>query len=213
MSMDSVLLSIRPEWCKKIISGKKTIEVRKTRPKLEMPFKVYIYCTLGQATRKPNGEYIGNPTVPVWIGKPAGGLPGSHLANQSVIGEFVCDHIDTFVRVGSMGFHEEPRYMVRKPDSAYDPIESLLDAACLREVELKAYLNGGLGYGWHISDLKIYDIPKPLYEFTLPCRERRFCESCAMYRQSESRCGNFALWLTRPPQSWCYISTSKENRP
>ena len=134
MSMDSVLLSIRPEWCKKIISGKKTIEVRKTRPKLEMPFKVYIYCTLGQATRKPNGEYIGNPTVPVWIGKPAGGLPGSHLANQSVIGEFVCDHIDTFVRVGSMGFHEEPRYMVRKPDSAYDPIESLLDAACLREV-------------------------------------------------------------------------------
>ena len=44
--MKSVLMSIRPEWCEKIANGKKTIEVRKTRPKLETPFKVYIYCTL-----------------------------------------------------------------------------------------------------------------------------------------------------------------------
>lgn len=41
----SVLISIRPEWCELIVSGEKTIEVRKTRPKLDMPFKCYIYCT------------------------------------------------------------------------------------------------------------------------------------------------------------------------
>ena len=41
----AVLISIRPEWCDLIVRGKKTIEVRKTRPKLETPFKVYIYCT------------------------------------------------------------------------------------------------------------------------------------------------------------------------
>ena len=41
----AVLISIRPEWCDLIMRGKKTIEVRKTRPKLETPFKVYIYCT------------------------------------------------------------------------------------------------------------------------------------------------------------------------
>ena len=43
--MKSVLISIQPKWCELIASGKKTVEVRKTRPKLETPFKVYIYCT------------------------------------------------------------------------------------------------------------------------------------------------------------------------
>jgi predicted transcriptional regulator len=43
----AVLLSIRPEWCALIAGGKKTVEVRKTRPKLETPFKAYIYETSG----------------------------------------------------------------------------------------------------------------------------------------------------------------------
>ena len=43
----SVMISIRPKWCEKIVNGEKTIEVRKTRPKLNTPFRVYIYCTLG----------------------------------------------------------------------------------------------------------------------------------------------------------------------
>lgn len=42
----AVMLSIRPRWVQKIANGKKTIEVRKTKPKLETPFKCYIYCTL-----------------------------------------------------------------------------------------------------------------------------------------------------------------------
>ena len=43
--MKSVMLSIRPQWCELIANGKKTIEVRKSRPKLDTPFKCYIYCT------------------------------------------------------------------------------------------------------------------------------------------------------------------------
>ena len=46
--MNAVLISIRPKWCEKIISGEKTIEVRKTRPKLATPFKCHIYCTRGR---------------------------------------------------------------------------------------------------------------------------------------------------------------------
>ena len=37
--MKAVLLSIRPNWCKLIWSGMKTIEVRKNRPNLKTPFK------------------------------------------------------------------------------------------------------------------------------------------------------------------------------
>ena len=32
--MKAVLISIRPEWCDLISRGKKTLEVRKTRPKI-----------------------------------------------------------------------------------------------------------------------------------------------------------------------------------
>lgn len=42
----AVLISIQPKWCELIANGEKTIEVRKTKPKLKPPFKCYIYCTL-----------------------------------------------------------------------------------------------------------------------------------------------------------------------
>ena len=51
MSEKAVLISIQPKWCELISNGKKTIEVRKTRPMLETPFKCYIYCT------KPSKKY------------------------------------------------------------------------------------------------------------------------------------------------------------
>nr|DAZ83022.1 MAG TPA: hypothetical protein [Caudoviricetes sp.] len=67
--MKSVMLSIRPKWCEKIVSGEKTIEVRKTKPKLETPFKCYIYCTnSGVAT----------------------GMWGKH---GKVVGEFTCNTV------------------------------------------------------------------------------------------------------------------------
>ena len=53
----AVLISIRPKWCEKIASGEKTIEVRKTRPKLQTPFKCYIYCTQGDDKRRLCGSW------------------------------------------------------------------------------------------------------------------------------------------------------------
>ena len=57
--MKSVLISIHPKWCELIASGKKTIEVRKTAPKLPTPFKCYIYCTKPKMiTKKVIGEFV-----------------------------------------------------------------------------------------------------------------------------------------------------------
>lgn len=65
----AVMLSIRPKWCELIANGTKTVEVRKSRPKLHTPFKCYIYCT-------QSGVALG-----AW---------GKH---GKVIGEFTCDRI------------------------------------------------------------------------------------------------------------------------
>ena len=51
----AVLISIRPKWVEKIVNGEKTIEVRKTRPKMNTPFKCYIYCTL---PKYPHEDFI-----------------------------------------------------------------------------------------------------------------------------------------------------------
>lgn len=67
------------------------------------------------------------------------------------------------------------------------------------------YLGEKVGYGWHISDLKIYDAPRELGEFRRVCVNDLYCESCAMYWENGGNCGNESLRLKRPPQSWCYV--------
>lgn len=44
--MKEILMSIRPERCKKIFNGEKTIEVRKTRP-LRLPPQSWCYVEGG----------------------------------------------------------------------------------------------------------------------------------------------------------------------
>lgn len=43
--MKAILMSIKPKWVAKILNGEKTIEIRKSIPKCNLPIDVYIYCT------------------------------------------------------------------------------------------------------------------------------------------------------------------------
>lgn len=104
-----------------------------------------------------------------------------------VIGEFVCDE-----------FFDLP-WGARIPSD-------IARGACLEPAEIHQYLGVSSGYGWHISNLKIYDTPRELSEFRRACKNDWYCESCAMYREHEGICGNASLQLRRPPQSWCYVA-------
>lgn len=142
----AIMLSIRPKWVEKIASGEKTIEVRKTRPKLATPFKAYLYVTAGNLSyRCPNGMIC-------------------HCnGGREVIGEFVCNKVDWITRIGFSGFPVPSRYSIcSHSNMSVLPINDLLYAARLTYPELADYLAGGDGYGWHISDLRIYDAPKKL---------------------------------------------------
>ena len=212
--MKRVLISIQPKWCELIASGKKTVEVRKTKPKLEPPFKCYIYCT----NKKPylvwgdvfdggsfNNEfthlsgYNRKAAEEIW-----------ELFNGKVMGEFVCNEIKDMIDVE------------RAP-------------TCLSIEEWLKYTDGHKGtvWGWHISDLVIYDTPKPLSHFykcgalTHEELDETLCVYCSQTDYGKHRatgtpngvwmcegrwCGDayqeyldeeFAL--TRPPQSWCYV--------
>ena len=188
----AVLISVRPKWCEKIVNGEKTIEVRKMRPKLNTPFRVYIYCTL---PKYPHEDFIATDYP-----KP------QFYGGGKVVGEFICDRIDWIVRVGYMGSAEPIRLCVCDPRTMItQPIDGLLNSICLTAESLASYLASTEGYGWHISGLKIYDAPRELGELRRACPNSFYCESCAMYRENDGTCGNESLRLKRPPQSWCYV--------
>ena len=168
--MKAVLLSIRPEWCDLIIRHKKTVELRKTCPRLQTPFKVYIWCT---KARMFWARVHGN---------------GWQQLDERVIGEFICDDIR---RIG-------PEYCVVKED-----IESAISGSCLTVQQVKDYAGWKSGmsyadlkdlYGWHISDLKIYDEPVKLKNFQAKRLDRR---------------GGGLKDVCDPPQSWFYVEDGR----
>lgn len=181
----AVLISIQPKWCELILSGKKTIEVRKTRPKLETPFKCYIYCTQTTHWNPALVRRYESPNGNIYIG----GKHYSEFMTARVIGEFICDSI-------------LPMYFYSSdPDAMVTQFE--VPGTCLSDVEIMDYLgNGGNGYGWHISELKAYDQPKKLLEFQLVCNHHEDCFTCSRWHKANYAC---ISGITRPPQSWCYV--------
>ena len=100
-----------------------------------------------------------------------------------IIGEFICDRI----------------YELAPLNHAPDDVEK---QACLTREEIVNYLKGA-GYGWHISDLRIYDTPKELSEFKTLCRVDANCCACPYYNYTKMDCDGRVIG--RPPQSWCYV--------
>ena len=191
--MKAVLISIKPKYCELIANGKKTVEVRKTMPKLELPFKCYIYCTANK-----NGAYdlleIHNADGKI------------HKANSKVIGEFVCD------RITEIHYHDwSGDYGV--PMELYFA-NIFAESTCLNYDELDKYLQEKDGYGWNITDLVIYDKPKELWEFKpLTCEynaDNECIKKSKCKHQETTMCWGYITnrcnkQITRPPQSWCYV--------
>jgi predicted transcriptional regulator len=174
----NVLISINPQWRELIASGKKTIELRKTKPSVDTTYKCLIYETKGQYIKWTNG----------WHTKYGYG-------RGKVVGEFVCNYIDTYecefspfdccyIRQIYKDDNGHEHKLIRLTSKDDDYINWVLPNSCVSYMELKKYMGYGVNrfYGWHISDVKIYDKPKELSEFG----------------------------LKRPPQSWCYIKENKQ---
>ncbi len=212
--MKSVLISIQPKWCELIASGKKTIEVRKTRPKIDPPFKCYIYCTLppkeelfthgcireyaNELLRLQDGRIVYDYGMRLCCDIEDRPYSQDNFLCKKVIGEFVCD---AFITDKTFGH------------------DSLFNAAsCMSDAEIAAYCTNKEMFGWHISNLKIYDKPKELSNF--------YNKHCNYFYNGCCCCNEFCQWqeclqegamlcvksLTRAPQSWCYAEETQDER-
>lgn len=113
--------------------------------------------------------------------------------NGRVIGEFICNNASEL-------------------DYVYYWNNGYEFATCLTYRQVADYGKGKPLYGWHISDLKIYDRPRNLSEFSRPCSYSGLCFSCK--RTSFKKDGNLLCntKITRPPQSWMYVEDLGEEK-
>ena len=125
------------------------------------------------------------------------------LGNGKVIGEFVCDRIYELETRSPGG-----SYYVKGEDQP--TTNDVARQSCLSLRDMHDYLHAQKGYGWHISNLKIYDTPRELSEFHRACPNSWYCESCAMHWENNGTCGNESLQIKRAPQSWCYVEEVRD---
>lgn len=245
----AVMISIQPWWCELIAHGVKTIEIRKTRPKLEPPFKCYIYCTKPIRFYKisecmcTSYEYLHLCEGQVTMGDGFELYDKEYqVLNGKVMGEFTCNSISEYEAEFHTGndSYQDIREIFRDPDNPDDDCRdySILTSndednpndcdfckrTCLTFEEVKAYIGEECFcktfYGWHISDLVIYDKPKDLTDFFVEgeCYPPR-CSKCKYFDKGngynvEDDCllphhlnddGNDIKPLFKAPQSWCYV--------
>lgn len=190
--MKNVLISIKPEWVAKILNGDKTIEIRKTRPKCELPCKVYIYCTkeksyLDRLVQNHNGFYYTVRELVDFDADEYGTYYNIAGKNGEIVAEFTLKRVDTIEIC-------DPDILINGKQCSQPHLEQ---SSRLKIDKIMNYIGYGddhdgwgrdwdKGYAWHIDDLKIYDESRELCEFI--CRKP----------------------LKRPPQSWCYVEENSD---
>lgn len=130
------------------------------KPYLETPFKCYIYCTnarpflvWGDVFR---GTWVTEFTRLSGYGRAEADRTWD-VFNGHVAGEFVCDWVETIKAA-------------TEPYGIYDVGDYFVAQTRLVDGALWDYGKGATLYGWHISNLKIYDTPKPLSAFKGLCK-------------------------------------------
>ena len=179
-----ILASIKPYYYYLIAEEKKKIEVRKTALK-NLPQDIAFYMSKDEKSfakipkefQEKYRKYFGKIGMRV-----------------------VCDEVEEF--------HEwELSPQGKFVDFERERLENFLTAACLSEEEVVRYRENlpyfKPLYGWHISDLKIYDKPKPIMQFYKPCPIKiKNCPVCEFYSTYTGCCMNN---IDRPPQSYMFV--------
>ena len=188
--MKAILISIKPKWCELIASGKKTVEVRKTKPKLETPFKVYIYCTKGETVYLPR-DVMGNEAL-----------------NGKVIGEFVCR------QTYESGWILSPDH----PDweDGFDDESCLTDRELYEYSNGGTFYGWHISdpviYDEPIELWEFYREGNPNDRFY-----DDYCSGCPHHETPISefpcnKCHGNRNYLYSPPQTWCYVEELEDRR-
>ena len=194
----AILMSIQPKWLVKILNGEKTIEIRKTMPKCELPIDVYLYCTKGKPlfrlpTNDKKDRFVRVPYG--WVVDKKTGFNGRVVAkftlNKCYELEFRDDDYDCGISYYWKNTIISGTELERK--------------SCLTQCYMEEYAGGKNIYAWHIDDLVIFNKPMELGEFSTFKRETIHCGM---------DCPPYTDWVEyrvrKAPKSWQYVYVEDE---
>ena len=199
--MKAIMISIKPKWVAKILNGEKTIDIRKTMPKCDLPIDVYIYCTnnggnLVYGTEYRGGSFIDEYGITRGYSKrKANEIFG--LLNGKVVAKFTLNKVEEYINGHNCD------YIKHNASSCLD-FEKVLKPSCVSEDELFWYAEDLHFYAWYIDNLVIFDKPKELSEFK------------TVIEHKKPKDIGLNMWvaktikpLTKAPQSWRYVEVEK----
>ena len=225
-----IIFSIKKEFVRLILEGKKTAEIRKRIPRkfieededgihLIRPFKCYIYCTRDKGENPITSFKYENVN-----GVQIGDKKYKETETGSIVGEFTCDKIECLTTDYRMNEEQTKR---------------VSEESCLSMVELAEYEeNAPCLYSFHISNLIIYKKPQNLYNMSRPGAatiDEMADELCSLYC-SDTYYGKHAMGcapngyyscegrycdkayqeyleqfdIKKAPQSWCYCKVKED---
>lgn len=180
--MKAIMLSVKPQWLAKILNGDKTVEIRKTIPKCNLPIDVYLYCTKGKPylTKIDNEWYL---TKYGCIKSPNGYVK---MENGKVVAKFTLNKYTDMMK-WAYSYKDNEFY-------------ELLKKACIDTYDLTNYAGNKAKrlYAWEIDNLVIFDTPKELKDF--------YVERYAVMPNGIFPCNEP---LAKSPQSWQFIEVAK----
>ena len=141
----SIVLSVKPIHCRNILSGKKTIELRKRKPAVDPPFRVYMYMT-------------------------GYGVVAEYICDE--VYEYEAEFYDNDIYYQDIRqvnyIDDDISYTIVATNEAENPNDyEFCQRTCLSFDEIKEYVGVELKrfFGWNISKLQLYTAPKRLSDF------------------------------------------------
>ena len=194
----AILMSIKPKYVAEILNHRKTIEIRKTSPKCDLPIDVYIYCTKGDSLhRNKAGWWFVHDYPTTFITEDdLTTVREQKPFNGKVVAKFALRKVERFIQgLNEDEYERLPNFALQDYD--YHGLDCLMEKACLNDEEINEYAPDLSFYAWHISDLEIFDEPKELDGFDYP--------NPSGTRNIGQRSINGLPSKKHPPQSFCYI--------
>lgn len=187
----AILISIKPRFVRDILNGDKTIEIRKTIPKCDLPIDVYIYVTKDK--KEKLFRNLGTKKYFLIHCADATGF------NGKVLGKFTLNKVEPI------------KYHFGYYDMGEWTESYILEKSCLKDTELDEYLKASkeynekkvskvYGYAWNIDKLKIFKEPKELNNFLVGSHK-----VSGIGFKGENKTFTILKPIEKSPQSWCFI--------
>ena len=197
--MQAILITDKPKWCRLMMNGDKTVEVRKGDKLYKATQKlideygyadIYVYCTKAH-------DFKDEIYLEDFVDKPINMPLGKTLLNGKIAFKFRCYKVEELSIKYGVGWQT-------KTIKGKEQVEKLTQ---LSVFQLFEYCGRKTSTAIHISYLEIFYKPKELSEFYKAGAKEEYEHIMSIDETQAKPYIDEFYKLTKAPQSFCYVET------